>query len=74
MTTPTDKLTGLAAEVAEIIEADPVLRAWVDAREGFWGSFKPRPNKPEVFDEQQAFVESRAAVAFMVGGNASLHE
>jgi len=33
--------------------------------------FRPREDRPDLFDQQTAFYESRDAVAFLLGGNAS---
>lgn len=36
-----------------------------------WASFVPRPDHPELFDQQAAFVNSRDTVSFLIGGNAA---
>ena len=47
---------------------DPVL---MDEEKAFF-TFRPRPNRPERYDEQSAFVDSEdRGVSFIVGGNGS---
>lgn len=51
-----------------IATVDPILTA----EEGAFFNFRPRPNRPERYDEQQAFVDSMdQGVSFCVGGNGS---
>jgi len=40
-------------------------------RDQAWVHWKPRPNSPEDFDEQEGFVEARDLVSFGLGGNAA---
>lgn len=61
-----------ADAIAAAVSQDPTLRSWTLAREGTrWGSFVPRPDSPENFDQQSSFVFNRDSVAFLVAGNAS---
>lgn len=56
--------------MGEVLD-DPMIGELIDALDGFWGSFEPRPNRPDLWDQQSAFVNSRDSVAFLVGGNAA---
>ena len=56
----------------QALNDDPELAAFfADQRNCSYYQFKPRPNQPELWDEQQAFVENKDDVAFLIGGNAS---
>lgn len=55
-------------ELERMMLSDPDLYAQLAA--SFW-SFQPRPDRPELFDEQTSFFKSRDAVAFLLGGNGS---
>jgi phage terminase large subunit-like protein len=57
---------------AEIVLGDAWLTQYAArSRELAYFTFRPRPNRPELGDEQQAFVESRDVVAFFIAGNGS---
>lgn len=57
----------------EAINADPDLAAFFeDQKNCSYYQFKPRPNRPEKWDEQEAFIKNRDMVSFLVGGNACL--
>lgn len=60
------------AEAAAALAASPELAE--EARvlmESSWGTFTPRPDRPEIFDEQESFVNNRDPVSFLIGGNGS---
>lgn len=58
-----------------VFDHDPSLLTWQeDVVPTSYSQFQPRPNRPEVFDEQLAFFDSKDQVAFLIGGNACLHE
>lgn len=58
--------------VAQVMRTDPNLRKWFETRQGFYSTFQPRPDKPEEFDEQTAFMECMSTgVIFLIGGNAA---
>lgn len=59
------------AEAQAVLETDLVLSEYAEVREGFWSTFKPRPDDPANFDQQSAFVFNRDLVSFLIGGNAS---
>lgn len=50
-----------------------IIRDSIEASEnGAWFTFKPRPNRPELFDEQSAFIDAMdEGVSFCIGGNGS---
>jgi phage terminase large subunit-like protein len=56
----------------EAVEGDDELSQWYEqylAATGGYFAFTPRPDRPEIFDEQSSFCYDRAPVAFMIGGN-----
>jgi len=62
----------LQPEIAAAIAADPTLADWLATQEeSSWSNFRPRPDKPEQFDEQAGFCFGKDAVAFLIGGNAA---
>jgi phage terminase large subunit-like protein len=76
--TETPALSGLAdrfglspADVEAAIESDPELAAYAADAGSYFYSFTPRPDRPENFDQQTGFVESRDTIAFMIAGNGS---
>jgi hypothetical protein len=36
-----------------------------------WAYFRPRPDRPEAFDQQSSFINNRDPVSFLIGGNAA---
>jgi phage terminase large subunit-like protein len=62
----------IRARVAQVINDDPKLSSWARSRQSFYYTFQPRPNRPELFDEQQAFMECMSpGVIFLIGGTAA---
>lgn len=61
-----------AAEIEWAISTDPLLRQqWELISESGIANFRPRPDRPELYDQQWSFVYDRVPMAFMVGGNAA---
>lgn len=61
-----------APAVLDIIHGDPMLRAWWEASKGFWQTFAPRRDQPELYDQQESFMRSNATgVIGLIGGNAA---
>lgn len=62
------------AEMASVLSQSEEARALLDSiTDDFYFSFRPRPDKPERYDEQQSFVEDQIpGVAGLLGGNACL--
>ena len=50
-----------AADILAAAEEDPVIAQWLEAELEPKGlrTFVPRPNRPEAFDEQEAFCNAR---------------
>ena len=64
---------GLGAIAIDLAKRNPHFRAWLQDRgDAAFYNFKPRPNDPKRYDEQEAFVNSQARVSFLIGGNACL--
>jgi len=65
-------MAALREDIAAILSADPT---WWETEELLrstgWATFTPRPDRPELFDQQHSFVYNRDLVSFMIGGNAS---
>lgn len=61
----------LYADAAAVIAADPVLQEWLEMDSAAWSSFVPRPDRPELFDEQHSFCYNQDPVSFLIGGNAA---
>lgn len=58
--------------VTQVMRTDPNLRRWFETRQGFYSTFQPRPDKPDEFDEQTAFMEcDSTGVIFLIGGTGS---
>jgi phage terminase large subunit-like protein len=55
----------------EALDDVPEVLEWLGSLSQSWGSFRPRPDRPELFDEQASFCHNRDRVAFHIGGNAS---
>ena len=53
------------------IEDDPKLAEKIAFANSSYVKFKPRPDRPEAFDQQYGFCWANDAVSFLVGGNAS---
>lgn len=64
-------LADIPPDVLEDVLRDPIVEQILAVREGFWYGFKPRPDKPELFDEQHSFCMNRDPVSFLIGGNAA---
>lgn len=60
-----------AADVAEVMAQDPVLARWRELQDTGYSTFRPRPDRPEEFDQQSSFVNNKDAVAFFLKGNAA---
>lgn len=58
-------------EVMRTVAGDPDLAAWVTAQSAAYRTFVPRPDRPEVFDQQASFVNARDTVSFFLAGNGS---
>ncbi len=58
---------------AEIAAEEPAIADWLTGVEEGWflRDFVPRPDRPEVFDEQAGFCFNRDPVSFLIGGNAA---
>lgn len=63
----------LLEEIGTVLHDDPALASWWALRQETlgWANFKPRPDRPEAFDQQHSFCFNRDQVAFLVGGNAA---
>lgn len=59
------------AKLLRRAEDDPLWAEKLALCASSYKTFQPRPDRPELFDQQTAFCESRDQVAFLVGGNAS---
>jgi phage terminase large subunit-like protein len=58
-------------DLAAAIETDPELAGYAaDQVASFYG-FQPRPDRPELFDQQTSYVEANDVVSFFVAGNGS---
>ena len=68
-------MTAVASITPDMIERaiakDPSIAKMLDVAESYWGSFKPRPDRPESYDQQTGFVNDRSSVAWLIKGNAS---
>lgn len=73
MTRPAAEKPAFGDDLALVIRDDPVLAEWwrIRQRELSWATFKPRPDRPEQFDQQAGFCFHRDKVAFLIGGNAA---
>ncbi len=58
-------------DLAATIETDPNLASYVDEIGSSFYGFEPRPDSPELFDQQTGFVEAHDIVSFFVAGNGS---
>lgn len=61
----------LYAEAVEAIRHYPVIQRRLALSEGCWSEFRPRPDKPAEFDQQESFCRNKDVMAFMIGGNAA---
>lgn len=60
------------ADAAAVLAEDPTLAAWAELHEeSGWSTFRPRPDRPELFDQQWSFVFNQDAVAWFLKGNAA---
>ncbi len=56
----------------EVIRENPaIVNRLAMAEQGAYTSFVPRPDRPDLFDEQAGFCNNRDRVAFLIGGNAA---
>jgi phage terminase large subunit-like protein len=63
---------GLSPEQAfAIIQREPSLARWLESFALFYRKFTPRPDRPELFDQQAGYVTARDQVSFLVAGNSS---
>jgi len=62
----------LRDDAVAVLASDPTFQEWAQLQESYWANFTPRPDKPELFDQQASFCRNRDPVAFLVGGNACL--
>lgn len=53
------------------LESDETLADWFASQGSFYLTFRPRPDRPDLFDEQESYVNSTDTVSFLVAGNAS---
>lgn len=58
-------------EATAAIEGDPFVQKFLESEAWAVNSFVPRPDRPELFDEQEGFINGRDRCAFLIGGNAS---
>lgn len=58
-------------DVLQTLTDDPVCADYVNTANSAYYSFKPRPDRPELFDQQASFCEAEDIVSFMVAGNGS---
>jgi len=58
-------------QIMAALENDEMLADWWASQGAYYLTFKPRPDRPELFDEQESYVNSRDIVSFLVAGNAS---
>jgi len=66
---PPDMLEDAVAEV----QGSPDLQEYLQLLdESAYSTFIPRPDRPELFDQQAGFCYSKDLVAFLVGGNACI--
>lgn len=62
---------GLQDEAAAVLADDPTLADWLALQDSSWANFRPRPDRPEEFDQQSSFCFNRDPVAILSGGNAA---
>lgn len=60
----------LAEHAAYLIANDPAFASLGDDANGYT-EFRPRPDRPELFDQQSSFVLNKDPVAFFLKGNAA---
>ena len=63
------ELHSVAAAVLR--ESPDLLRRVELTQDTFWAGFTPRPDQPELFDEQESFCRNKDLVSFLIGGNAA---
>jgi len=69
-------LSALSPEQREIAieilrEKPQLVQRLAMAEQGAYSTFVPRPDRPELFDQQASFCESDDLVSFLIGGNAA---
>lgn len=55
----------------DVLADEPELAEWLALSDTAWGSWRPRPDNPALFDEQSGYCNNRDTVAFLCAGNAS---
>lgn len=62
----------LRAEAAAVLRESPDLQRRLELTEtSAWSSFRPRPDRPDLLDEQMGFCLAKDQMSFLVGGNAA---
>lgn len=62
----------LYAEAIEVIRSNPIVQDRLAcALDSCWANFRPRPDKPEEFDQQESFCRNKDLMSFLIGGNAA---
>jgi phage terminase large subunit-like protein len=61
----------LREQIAEALKEDKTWKEVCNVMDSGWATFTPRPDRPELFDQQHSFVYNQDPVSFCVGGNAS---
>ena len=64
-------MTDVSPELLDRATGDAELQRLVELSQHLLYTFRPRPDRPEQFDEQTGFVESQSVVSVALGGNAS---
>jgi hypothetical protein len=59
------------ADIQYAASVDPEVRAWAKLNDTAWASFHARPDRPDLFDEQEGYLKARDIVSVLVAGNFS---